>query len=150
MADGGDAVVATLKGSFTDALPAIILGTKAGLEAAGSEIMAVSEVLCPKDTSTLVNSRFEEPARQEGDVIRVVIGYGRGDAVNPKDGKHPSQYAVPVHEILEARHEPPTQAKYLEVPAVGYEPEFGETLKVWISRYVKGEEGLVGSAERIR
>ncbi len=137
--------MAELKGGFLETLPAFIAGVRAGLLAAADDIMAEADVLVPKDTETLVNSRFIEPV---GDTT-VVIGYGRGEEINPKDGKIAGQYAVPVHEILGAKHEPPTQSKYLETPVVAYESQFGETLRKWISRYVKGEEGLTGSFEEL-
>ncbi len=136
--------MAELKGGFEQMLPAFVAGARAGLRAAGEEIMAEADVLVPKDTLTLVNSRFIEEVGE-----RVTIGYGRGDEINPKDGKTAGQYAVPVHEILDARHDPPTSAKYLEIPVVAYEGEFEGTMAAWISRYVEGEGGLVGSFERI-
>lgn len=149
--------MAEQEGSFSDALPSIIAGAAEGLKEVAREIMDYSRVLCPKDTETLVNSAFTTEPEQYGDRMVIVIGYGRGEAINPKTGDHPSKYAVPVHEILEAKHAPPTQAKFLEVPCLEYEPKMGETMRVWISRFTKGEgvatgsssAGLIASSRRI-
>src|SRR6266496_3812577 len=104
--------MADLKGSFTDALPAFLAGTAAALEIAAEQIMAEADILCPKDTETLVESRFIDDAELHGQRMVCTFGYGRGEAINPKDGKVAGQYAVPVHEILSHKHEPPTSAKF--------------------------------------
>jgi hypothetical protein len=67
-----------------------------------------SKEYCPKDTGELVGSAYLEhtPYRQHrGTGMRVEMGYA-------KDG-HPD-YAPYVHERLDVRHAPPTQAKFLE------------------------------------
>jgi len=141
--------MARQKGSFTDALPAIIGGTEAGLKAAAEEIMAEADILVPKDTLTLAESRFIDEPHTVGTTISIKLGFGRGSTPNPIDGKVAGEYAVPVHEILEAKHAPPTQAKYLETPAIAYESQLGETVRKWISRYVRGEAGLEKTMEEL-
>jgi hypothetical protein len=132
------------KGSFSGSLPAFLAGATEGIRAAAREIMDEADYLCPKDTDTLVRSRFIDEPIVSGDRISISFGYGRGTTPNPKDGKVAGEYAVPVHEILGARHKPPTTAKFLETPCVAYEPALGETLRVWISRFVKGEGAVSG------
>jgi hypothetical protein len=120
------------QGSFSDSYEAFREGVEDGLRVAAEEIMAAADVLCPKDTLTLVHSRFIDDVERSATGAKVTIGYGRGTDFNPKTGEHPSEYAVPVHEILNARHAPPTQAKYLETAALAYEPTFGATLRITI------------------
>lgn len=98
----------------------------AALDAFGEIIMAESLEQCPIETGTLRRSARiyrgdgGAPARGAGGrFIRestVVIGYGFGEEINPKTRRPASEYAVPVHEIIEAYHEPPTKAKFLEDP----------------------------------
>lgn len=128
--------MATQRGSFEDALPALIEAAEKAVKQGAEDIMAVADVLVPKDTLTLLNSRFIDPVFNDGVSIRVAFGYGRGEELNPKDGKPAGAYAVPVHEILEARHMPPTQAKYLETPAVAYEAVAEEKMALEIRGYL--------------
>lgn len=72
---------------------------------AGEKIMAVSKRLVPVDTGALRASGFVELPEIQGDRVSVTLAYG-GPAAD---------YAVPVHENLQARHTV-GQAKYLEEP----------------------------------
>lgn len=111
-----------------------VAAVSAGLKSAAVDIMKVADVYVPKDTETLRNSRMIGDVETTGDALHLTIGFGYGGALNPKTGEHPSQYALPVHEILDARHAPPTQAKYLETAVIEYEPLFGPTISAWITR----------------
>ena len=78
-------------------------------------VMAESKKLCPVDTGTLRGSgHVEEPVVSDGN-IRASIGYSQG-------------YAFWVHELIDNWHEPPTQAKYLEVPLMAALPTITEKI----------------------
>lgn len=69
------------------------------LEACARILYRKSQTLVPVDTGDLKQSgRVEVSGRGFGATAKVVYA---------------NEYAVPVHEILEAYHEPPTQARYL-------------------------------------
>jgi len=73
----------------------------------GNIIMTQAKELTPVDTGALRSSGFVEAAKRMGKRIVVTMGFG-GTA---------QRYALFVHEDLNARHNPPTQAKFLETPA---------------------------------
>jgi len=75
------------------------------LHQVAQEEMTESKKLVPVDTGTLKNSGHVEQPKRIGDAISVELGYG-GAA---------EDYAIPVHEDLEAFHRV-GQAKYLEQP----------------------------------
>lgn len=70
------------------------------------DIFEDSQMIVPVDTGALRASGQVRPPKVEGTTVEVVIGYG-GPAVD---------YAIYVHEDLEANHAPGTTAKYLEIP----------------------------------
>lgn len=74
------------------------------MEALGPTLERAQE-LCPKKTGALRDSAYLEVTKR-GRNPNVEIGFAKG-------GKPP--YAVYVHEMVELKHEPPTQAKFLEV-----------------------------------
>lgn len=120
--------------SFADAGRKIEEGVAAGLYTAGTTLMAMSQVLVPVETGTLKRSgRVEEPV-VEADSVSVTVGYGYGEAYPAKaqgDGDEMvgPRYAIYVHEILRNKHKPPTQAKFLETPAVAIAPALGEFIQ---------------------
>lgn len=137
--------------SFSEAGRKVIEGASAGLYEAGTIIMASSQVLVPVDTGTLKRSgRVEEPVlSDDGDSIEVVVGYGYGEAYQAKaqgDGDEDvgPGYGVYVHErVVTAsghvvRHDPPTQAKYLSVPAKAVEPEFEGIIEANVKMRLRG------------
>jgi hypothetical protein len=73
-----------------------------------NDVFIASQELVPVDTGALKSSGMVEGPIVDGTTVEVSIGYG-GAA---------EDYALVVHEDLTAFHEPPTQAKYLEQPAV--------------------------------
>lgn len=109
-----------MPGAFQNATAALLSDLTVALERGAKEIMGQADILVPKDTETLRESARILPARLEGDRLIVEMGFGFGGTVNPKTGNPVDQYTVPVHEILEAFHEPPTQAKFLEEPLFAY------------------------------
>src|SRR6266567_2648395 len=113
----------------------LIEGAKAGLKVAGEEIMALSQELCPIDTGTLrASARVSDPVARStlGTFVAadpyVTLSYGNGFEVNPKTGRIAAAYAVPVHERIEVRHDPPTQAKFLEDAMMEYVGFLGTTV----------------------
>lgn len=101
---GEDEVDRALKRAGSDAQRS--LGRALYVE--GERIMGESKRLCPVDTGTLRSSgRVQEPVHQ-GETVTVVLSYGGAAA----------PYAVSVHENMNAYHAPPTQAKFLEQPAL--------------------------------
>lgn len=104
-----------MAGEFTQAGMALIADTLSALDVIAHEIMQEADFLVPKDTETLRESaRVFEPTADPSP--GVTFGFGYGGAINPKTGNAVDTYAVPVHEILEVHHDPPTQAKFLEDP----------------------------------
>ncbi len=63
-----------------------------------------SKVYCPKKTNELVESAYLEVVQFRGK-SKVEMGYAKGGKPN---------YAAYVHEIVQYKHEAPTQAKFLE------------------------------------
>ena len=81
-------------------------------------IMTKSKRLVPVDTGALRSSGHVEPPEIRGKRVRVFLVYGGASA----------EYAVFVHENTNARHNPPTQAKYLEQPLMEAIPGLGGRL----------------------
>lgn len=100
---------------------------KATIEAC-EEILKDSLEQVPRETETLASSAFYDIVGKGKD-FSAVIGYGgNGDPVNPKTGQKASDYAVVVHEDLEAQH-PIGKAKYLEDPIKEYSKRFVRSYK---------------------
>ena len=98
-----------------------LLGPK-GVKAAGSalwkegeRIMTKAKELTPVDLNVLKPSGHVQLPEVNGETVSVTMGFG-GAA---------SEYAVYVHENLEARHKPPTQAKFLEKPFMDASQDMG-------------------------
>lgn len=84
------------------------------LALAAAEVLALARVLCPKDTTALVESGYFEITKTPTRLV-AEIGFARPSALAKIAGRKPPEgYAAYVHENLEAYHEPPTQAKFLE------------------------------------
>lgn len=140
----------------------------AGMDALAAMIMAESLRQCPVDTGTLKSSArvgrvegwdfafkkgggFQRALRGPGGRfvgaieaapgrdMSLTLGYGYGDEVNPKTNHLASEYAVPVHEIIEAYHEPPTKAKFLEDPVY----EHAAVMEPLLAAYMKATPGHV-------
>lgn len=77
-------------------------GLRRGLFKAALFLLRESKILVPVDKSNLVNS---------GDVRVEGVGFDTAVIVF-----YTAEYAIYVHEDLEARHKPGTQAKFLEQP----------------------------------
>jgi hypothetical protein len=84
----------------------------------GLRIMAVAIRITPWDTGTLRSTGHVELPSITGTSIVVKLGFGGSSA----------PYALYVHENLQARHKPGTQAKFLETPVRAMAPEFAKSM----------------------
>lgn len=103
------------RSTFESSGEAIIKGAMLGMEAFGYKVMNQSLQQAPIESGTLRRSAKVNPAENTGTRLRLVMGYGYGDEVNPQ-GKTAADYAVPVHEIMEKKHPPPTKSHFLIDP----------------------------------
>ena len=80
------------------------------------------------------SSRTSTPGVQVKLEYEGVVGYGgNGDPINPKTGKHASEYMVQVHEDLNQPHPNGGQAKFLEEAVQQYaQQEFPRTVAQYI------------------
>lgn len=116
-------------GAFTDAGDKIIAGAVQGMASVAVKIMLDSvNNECPIQTGTLRASAKIEPPEARGDRVVVRMGYGYGYTINPETREPASEYAVPVHEKTEAKHKPPTKAKFLEDPVLAWSGTLGPTM----------------------
>ncbi len=74
-----------------------------GLYRAGLHLRRASQKIVPVKLGNLKNSAFTSPAEVVGTRVSVRVGYT-------------ANYALYVHENLDARHKPGKQAKFLEGP----------------------------------
>ena len=95
--------------------------TYAATKEACEEIMDESLRQVPRDTGTLADSAFYDIRKAKDYGYEATLGYG-GSAINPKTGVPVMDYAVIVHEDLEAYH-PIGKAKFLEDPIRDYAAE---------------------------
>jgi len=87
-------------------------------EEACEDIMEESLRQVPIDTGALAGSAFYDIRRAKDYGFEATLGYG-GSGINPKTGTPVMDYAVIVHEDLEAFH-PVGKAKFLEDPIRDY------------------------------
>lgn len=91
-------------------------------------VMLDSLIEVPVDTTTLYNSAAIQPVVETDRSMSITFGYGYGDEINPKTKRRAAQYALPVHEIYEATHEPPTKSHYLIDPLIENAANLGRGL----------------------
>jgi hypothetical protein len=79
-------------------------------------VMAQSKAQVPRSTGTLAESGYVGIPISTRYTVTVPMGYGGpNDIINPISGESASEYAIPVHEQVEIRHEN-GKAKFLEDP----------------------------------
>lgn len=83
------------------------------LEEGMEDIFLETQVRVPKETTALMNTGKVEENPKPKHVFSRSIWYGE-----PGEGEGVIDYAAAVHEILDARHSPPTSAKYVEQPLI--------------------------------
>ena len=80
------------------------VGVERGLKMGGLFLQRASQLIVPVDENNLRPGAFTRNIGGSGFAADIVVGYV-------------ADYAVYVHEDLQARHKPGKQAKYLERPA---------------------------------
>lgn len=130
-----------MAGEFSAAGERIILAAMRGIREGAEKIMGEADVLIPKDTLTAIESGRIGEVVDEGTAVSITFGYGYGGGVNPKTLNPISEYIVPLHEILEAHHDPPTQAKFLEEPLFLYAAEMEADLGAAIEAELRTSGG---------
>lgn len=110
---------------LTRAVAAVTLEeARRGALAIAENIMTEAKRLCPVETGALRGSGLVRLAEAETGRLIVTLGFG-GPA---------APYAGIVHERLDVRHRPPTQAKFLEVPVNHAAPTIPAELAARIRR----------------
>lgn len=104
--------------SFQDAGDALIVAAVKAMEDFTDKVQDDSAYQVPKDTFVLAESWGSSAPYREGNRIKIVMGYGFGEDINPKTKRMADQYALPVHEIYNADHSPPTKSHYLIDPLI--------------------------------
>ena len=91
--------------------------------------MQKSTPLVPIHTGALRSTDFVERPLSTGNKVSVKCGYGGGAVkVNPETGEATTDYAVKVHEDLQAHHTA-GQAKFLERPANALRAQFAANMQ---------------------
>ncbi len=89
--------------------------TQEGTKIAAEKILKRSLELCPIDTGALrTSARVISPKRSRKEVRGKISAAGIDPVFVVYDHGGKAPYAVFVHEILRYRHDPPTQAKFLQ------------------------------------
>jgi hypothetical protein len=102
---------------------------EAALYQEATAIFEQSQKLVPVDTGALYSSGNVSQIMREGNRIFVRVGYG-GPA---------APYALYVHENLYAKHDAPTQAKYLETPLYRRVPVLIKNLATRINYMIRNQ-----------
>lgn len=98
------------------------------------EILAYSrDELCPERSGRLRRTAHLSGPHIRGDRIWFVMSYGT-DA----NGTEPAPYAIYVHENVEAYHDPPTQAKFLELALQENIPGIARRVGVRVNYKLRG------------
>lgn len=108
--------------------PRAIPALSQGMYEVANDMFRASQRVVPVDTGTLRASGHVIPPKSTRDGVEVGIGYG-GAA---------GEYALIVHEQLDAYHSPPTQAKYLEEPVLHGVPKMASQLARRVDQALRG------------
>lgn len=95
---------------FKDDLPNAV---KDGVDAHIDRVFDETQVRVPRETGALAGTGRVEKKPTQGTKISASIWYGE-----PGEGPDVVDYAAAVHEILDAKHAPPTGAKFVEQPLI--------------------------------
>jgi hypothetical protein len=134
--------------SNSDVGQGMIAGAVQGMEVFANRVMVSSLAETPEVSGTLKESHDIEPPRRSGRKIRITMGYGYGDEPSPVDGRRASQYAVPVHEIRDATHMPPTKDHFLLDPLLEHSAEFGPGVASFMRIGAQRTTAVVGGPDR--
>lgn len=124
--------------SFSNTGNTMINKAIAAMDEFAQEVMGDSIFECPEDTGVLVRSARVESAVKVSKRIKVKMGYGYGDEINPTTKRTADQYAWPVHEIYMAEHEAPTKDHFLIDPLLEHARTYGSDLAVAMRNSVEG------------
>ena len=111
------------KARLNAAIDKVDRGTKKATIEACQEILADSLEEVPRDTNNLANSAYYEVQGAYKNFTGEVGYGGNDDPISPKTGQKASEYALIVHEDLNADH-PVGKAKFLEDPVRRYASKF--------------------------
>jgi hypothetical protein len=113
----------TIVDNMQKLMDGVTQATPEALDYALRPIYDASQELVPVDKGKLKESGYLE-TRRNGEMVEAELGYGKGN--NPS-------YAVFVHEDLEATHNFPTSAKFLEKPLKAQWDEVGARIRDYLS-----------------
>jgi hypothetical protein len=102
-------------------------GAAQGVRKLANEAFRLSQVMVPVETGALKKSGRVVSRRVSRWTYRSSVLYGGASEPRFVD------YAVYVHEILEHKHAPPTQAKFVETAYHLAERAAGQTIKTYVS-----------------
>lgn len=125
-------------GSFQVVGMEIVRAAVTALNKFANDVMEDSLEEVPKDTMVLANSAATFDAERKGNRIVVEMGYGYGDEINPKTKRMADQYALPVHEIFYAEHDPPTKSHYLIDPLLDNARRFQADIVIAMKSVTEG------------
>lgn len=114
-----------------DGILALHAAGEAAVAHAADAVLGESQRLVPVDTGALQAS-----GKVTRDGLEATISYGDEDGAG-RDGQDTAQYAIPVHERLDAEH-PAGQAKFLEAAMHTTAAQVGEVLADTIRRAIDG------------
>lgn len=117
-------------------------GAKQGLRDFAERVMIESAEECPKDTWTLVGSRWMHEPIEAADMVSIEVGYAGENVhdVNPKTGVPVSQYAVKVHEDMVTTFKV-GKSKFLEDPVRRNTEKFIDLTAMNIKSHTKARYG---------
>lgn len=99
-------------------------------------VFAETQARVPRESGRLAGTGRVEEKPTEGTKATNTIWYGE-----PGEGPGIVDYAAAVHEILDAKHEPPTSAKYVEQPLIESVPaaveEIGSQMRLLVKEAFK-------------
>lgn len=100
---------------------------KEAMYAEAATVLEESKRIVPVDLGDLKRSGTVEAPTVSGDQIEVAITYG-GEA---------SEYALIVHEDMNARHKDGQSAKYLEKPFMAHQDKFVRNVTMRVAQYIR-------------
>lgn len=124
--------------SFSNAGQNMISAAMKEMSEFADRVMEDADYEVPKDTEVLRESARVLPPVKVGRRIRIDMGFGYGDAINPNTHRTAEQYALPVHEIYDAKHSPPTKSHYLIDPLLSRARTYGADLGIAMKQANEG------------
>jgi hypothetical protein len=126
---------ARLEKNMIGSADGVFSGAAKGTRQLANQAFRISQVLVPVETGALRSSGRVVSARVGAYTYRSSILYGGASYPRVVD------YAVYVHEILDHKHAPPTQAKFVETAYHQAKAAAGQTIKMYVSGALRKEFG---------